>query len=212
MFCMKQKKFRSDRDTLCGLVMKRTIVQTICYSYLWTGFVNLQKKMLKWNYQVLFVCFGWMCCVCGRPGPDNWPLGVVQQDEHAGTAVVLEALIVMTVGVPDEIVKYGRVDDIQEPWPCVIGRHFLHGLAVALVVLPPAWWLAKAWRWKLLYFVQTVQFIGNDIPDASHFVTTAFPCKVSESETLTVWEPSVLHRQHDRRWSLGGGFNTASAG
>lgn len=114
----------------------------------------------------------------GRPGPDDSPLGVVQQDEHAGAAVVLEALVVMAVGVPDEIVKYGRVDNVQEPRPRVIGWHFLHGLAVALVILPPAR------RWKLFRLVETVPFSGNNIPNISHFVTTAFPLKVSEGEAI----------------------------
>lgn len=66
------------------------------------------------------------------------PLGIVEQDEHAGAAVILETLIVMPVGVPNEVIKYGRVDDVQQSRPGVVRRHFLHRFAVALVVLPPA--------------------------------------------------------------------------
>lgn len=65
------------------------------------------------------------------------PLGIVQQDEHAGTAVVLETLVVMPVGVTDEVIEHGRVDDVQQSRPSVVRRHFLHRFAVALVVLPP---------------------------------------------------------------------------
>lgn len=67
------------------------------------------------------------------------PLCIVQQNEHAGSAVILEALVVMPVCIPDEIVKYGCVDDIQQPRPCIIRRHFLHSLTVTLIVLPPEW-------------------------------------------------------------------------
>lgn len=66
------------------------------------------------------------------------PLCVVEQDKHAGAAVILETLIVMPVCVPNEIIKYGRVNDVQQPRPCIIWRHFLHRVAVTLVVLPPA--------------------------------------------------------------------------
>lgn len=103
------------------------------------------------------------------------PLGVVQQDQHAGAAVVLETLVVVAVGVPDQIVEHGRVDDVQQPRPGVVRGHLLHGFAVAFVILPSARW-SKRWpQWKLL-----------DIPCISHFVTTASPSMVSEGETVTV--------------------------
>lgn len=68
---------------------------------------------------------------------DNSPLCVIKQDEHAGTAVVLETLVVMSIGVPDQIIKYGSVYHVQEPRPRIVRRHFLHCFAVTLVVFPP---------------------------------------------------------------------------
>ena len=44
----------------------------------------------------------------------------------------------MAVCVPDEIIKYGRVDDVQQPRPSIVWRHLLHRLAVTLIILPPA--------------------------------------------------------------------------
>lgn len=40
------------------------------------------------------------------------PLCIVEQDEHAGPTIVLETLIVMSISVPNEIIKYGRINDI----------------------------------------------------------------------------------------------------
>lgn len=42
------------------------------------------------------------------------------------------------VGVADQVVEDGRVDDVQQARPRVVRGRFLHGVAVALVVLPPA--------------------------------------------------------------------------
>ena len=42
----------------------------------------------------------------------------------------------MPVSVANEVIKHGGVDDVQQPGPCVIRRHFLHCFAIALVILP----------------------------------------------------------------------------
>lgn len=67
------------------------------------------------------------------------PLGVIEEDEHAGSAVILETLVVMAIGVADQIVKDGCINHIKEPRPRVVWGHFLHRLAVAFIILPPMW-------------------------------------------------------------------------
>lgn len=42
------------------------------------------------------------------------------------------------VGVADQVVKDGRVDDVEQARTRVVRGRFLHGVAVALVILPPA--------------------------------------------------------------------------
>lgn len=42
------------------------------------------------------------------------------------------------VGVADQVVKDGRVDDVEQARARVVRGRFLHGVAVALVILPPA--------------------------------------------------------------------------
>lgn len=66
------------------------------------------------------------------------PFGIVQQDEHTGSLIVLEALVVVPVGVADQVVEDGRVDDVEQARARVVRGRFLHGVAVALVILPPA--------------------------------------------------------------------------
>lgn len=49
------------------------------------------------------------------------PFGIIQEDEHTGSFIILETLIVMPVSIPNQIVKDGSVDDIKETGARVIG-------------------------------------------------------------------------------------------
>lgn len=69
--------------------------------------------------------------------PKDPPFGIVQQDEHTSTLVILKAFVVMAVGIADQVVKDSGVDDVQEAWARVIWRCLLHCIAVALIILPP---------------------------------------------------------------------------
>lgn len=66
------------------------------------------------------------------------PFGIVEKDEHTGAFIILKALIVMAVGIANQVVKDGRVDDVQEAWARVVRGRFLHSITVTLIVLPPA--------------------------------------------------------------------------
>lgn len=48
----------------------------------------------------------------GFPLPS--PFGIIQEDEHTGSFIILETLIVMPIGIPNQIVKDGGVNDIKE--------------------------------------------------------------------------------------------------
>lgn len=65
------------------------------------------------------------------------PFGIIEKDEHASAFVVLKTLIVMAVSVADQVIEDCGVDDVQEARAGVVRGRFLHGVAVALVVLPP---------------------------------------------------------------------------
>lgn len=78
-----------------------------------------------------------------KPLPDKGspavlPFGIIKKDEHAGAFIVLKTLIVMAVSIANQVIKDSRVNDVQEPGARVIRGRFLHSVAVALVILPPA--------------------------------------------------------------------------
>lgn len=60
--------------------------------------------------------------MCALMPPEAWPpgfpfaspFGVIQKDEHTGSFIILKALVVMPVSVPNQIVKYCGVDDIKQ--------------------------------------------------------------------------------------------------
>ena len=65
------------------------------------------------------------------------PFGIIEEDEHTGALVVLEALVVMAVSVANQVIKDSGVYDVQETGARVVRGRFLHSVAVALVILPP---------------------------------------------------------------------------
>lgn len=65
------------------------------------------------------------------------PFGIIQENKHTGSFIILEALIVMPVSIPNQIVKDGGVNDIKETRARVIGRSLLHSITIAFIILPP---------------------------------------------------------------------------
>lgn len=115
------------------------------------------------------------------------PLCVVEQDEHAGAAIILETLIVMPVCVPNEIIKYGRVNNVQQPRPCIIWRHFLHRVAVTLVVLPPACLTQIHWNHHVYWCNLPMQYFWH-----LHCIITTFSLHSAEKAgTLMIWSQAI---------------------
>lgn len=65
------------------------------------------------------------------------PFGIIKKDEHTSAFIVLETLIVMAVSIANQVIKDSCINDVQEARAGVIGRCFLHSIAVALIILPP---------------------------------------------------------------------------
>lgn len=65
------------------------------------------------------------------------PFGIIEKDEHARAFIVLKTLVVMPVGVANQVIKDRRVNDVQEARARIVRGRFLHRVAVALIILPP---------------------------------------------------------------------------
>lgn len=65
------------------------------------------------------------------------PFGIIEKDEHTGAFIILKTLIVMAVGIANQVIKDGCVDDIQEARAGVVRGRLFHGVTVALIILPP---------------------------------------------------------------------------
>lgn len=48
------------------------------------------------------------------------PFGIIQEDKHTGSFIILEALIVMPVSISNQIVEDGGVNDIKKTWARVV--------------------------------------------------------------------------------------------
>lgn len=64
------------------------------------------------------------------------PFGIIEEEEHASALVVLKTLIVVAVSIADQVIKDRGVNDVQEARAGVVRGRFLHGVAVALIILP----------------------------------------------------------------------------
>lgn len=151
---------------------------------------------------------------CKRRGRNHWswnpsrcysPLCVVQQDEHAGATVILETLVMMAVCVANEIIKYGCVNDVQQPRPCIIWRHFLHRLAVTLVILPPEW--ITDTKSLILMFTDVISPHGTSGFLHSQQYNNLFPWTWQESFLFLWVNHSLTNRWEMSRLTPSGGWH-----